>query len=66
MARLTAIKLDGVAIIVPLDSSTDPQTGQAGLLAMLPVASLPSGRHEVSLNRPDGREGLRYRIPFWK
>lgn len=66
LAGLTAIELDGVPVATTLDSSTDPQTGQAGLLAMLPLAALPSGRHEVSLNRPDGRAGLRYRIPFWK
>lgn len=66
LARLTAIEIDGVPVTVPLDSSTDPQTGQAGLLAMLPVSALPNGRHEVSLIRPDSRTGTRYRIPFWK
>jgi len=71
LARMIAIQLDGVPIAVPLDASTDPSTGQVGMLAMIPVGALAPGRHELSLNDLDrrGRDGAeprRYRIPFWK
>jgi hypothetical protein len=72
LGRLTDLRIDGVAVATPLDAGSDPETGQPGMLAMLPVAALPPGRHEVSLNEPQangtgrGRAGRRYRIAFWK
>jgi hypothetical protein len=71
MARMVAIAVDGQATPVRLEASTDPSTGQPGMLAMLPVSALAPGRHELSLNEPDrrkldGAKPRRYRIPFWK
>jgi hypothetical protein len=71
LARVLAIQLDGVAVSVRLDATTDPANREQGVLAMIPVAALAPGRHEVSLNEPenlgfDGSAARRYRIPFWK
>jgi len=71
LARLIALRIDGAAVTVPLDASTDPDSDEQGVVAMIPVAALAPGRHELSLNHPehlapDGGTTLRYRIPFWK
>ena len=68
LSGLIDIRLDGQALALPLLASTDAATGQPGMLAMVPVASLPSGQHEISLVRPGrpGRESFHYRIAFWK
>lgn len=72
LAALTDIRIDGEPAQVRLDASTDAQTDQPGMLAMLPVAALAAGRHELSLSEPgrdstdSARPGRRYRIPFWK
>jgi hypothetical protein len=71
LARMLAIRVDDVAVAVPLYASTDAATGQQGMVAMIPVGALSPGRHELSLNEPDRRalDGAplrRYRIPFWK
>jgi hypothetical protein len=68
LSRMMALRLDGAPVAVALDASTDPITGQPGVLAMLPVQSLASGRHELSLNAPTepGQPRQRYRIAFWK
>lgn len=71
LASMTAIQLDGKAVAVPLLESTDPVTGQPGLLAMLPVRGLAPGQHELSLSEPDwspddDEAPRRYRIPFWR
>jgi hypothetical protein len=71
LARVLAIKLDGVPVNVPFDATTDPANREQGVLAMIPVATLAPGRHEISLNEPenlgfDGEPARRYRIPFWK
>lgn len=65
------LQLDGAPVSVPLEATTDAQTGQQGMLAMIPVGALAPGRHELSLNEPDRRAldrapARRYRIPFWK
>jgi hypothetical protein len=72
LRRLSAIRVDDVDVAVPLEATTDPSTGQPGMLAMIPVQALAPGRHELSLSEPD-RDSLdpakpfrRYRIPFWK
>ena len=69
LARLEDIRLDGAPVAVPLDASTDPQTGQRGVLAMIPVRTLVQGRHELSLldaGEPEAGPHRRYRIPFWR
>ena len=69
LARMTALQLDNVPLALPLEATTDAATGQPGMLAMVPIGALPSGRHELSLNSPDHPSGgapRRYRIPFWK
>ncbi len=68
LARLLDIQIDGQPLAVRLDASSDPGTGQPGVLAMLPVATLPAGRHDISLIEPGtaGAPARRLRIPFWK
>lgn len=70
LAKLIDLRIDGAQVRVPLASSSDPQTGQRGLLAMLPMQALAAGQHEISLNAPrrkrDKGSTRRYRIPFWK
>ncbi len=69
LARLADLRLDGVALDLSFDVSADPQTGQRGILAMVPMRNVAEGRHELSLAVPTAtsadRSG-RYRIPFWK
>jgi len=71
LSRLIAIQVDGKPVAVELLEGTDPRTGQPGVLAMLPIAGLAPGRHELSLLEPRRRGDAapaprRYRIPFWK
>jgi hypothetical protein len=71
LARMLAIEVDGAPVATPLEATTDPDNGQPGLLAMLPVATLAPGRHEITLNEPDRRTldrapPRRYRIAFWR
>lgn len=71
IALLSDIRIDGIPVPVNVDASSDPQTGQPGVLAMLPMQGLAQGRHELSLAEPgptpaDARHARRYRIPFWK
>jgi hypothetical protein len=73
LAQLADLRIDGVPVAARFDASSDPETGQPGMLAMLPVDGLPPGRHELSLGAParadnNGRlsPARRYRIPFWK
>ena len=72
LARMHAIQIDGRPVAVSLDAASDAGTGLRGMLAMIPIADLPAGRHELSLTevrRPrhnDKRPVRRYRIAFWK
>ena len=71
LAQLADIRIDGAALGLRLDATSDPETGQPVMLAMLPVSALAPGRHELSLNAPTRGDGnaqapRRYRIPFWK
>jgi hypothetical protein len=70
LARLADLRVDDAPVDVAFDVSADPQTGQRGILAMLPVRELSEGRHEVSLAIPSASAQRspphRYRIPFWK
>ncbi len=68
LARLSAIQIDARPVPVTFESSTDPRSGQRGMLAMLPMDGLASGRHELSLAAPsrEGKPAERYRIAFWK
>jgi hypothetical protein len=66
-----AFQLDGKPLVVRFDASSDPGTGQPGMLAMIPVAALAPGRHELSFDAPGrpakpGGAPRRFRIPFWK
>jgi hypothetical protein len=71
LARIIAMRVDGAPVAVPLDASTDPDSDEQGVVAMIPVTALAPGRHELSLNEPehlglDGGAARRYRIAFWK
>ena len=73
LARLADLRVDGVAPDVRFDVGADPQTGQRGILAMVPMRGLADGRHEISLampgDAPAGTPGSvqrRYHILFWK
>jgi hypothetical protein len=69
LARLADLRVDGIAQDVPFDVSADPQTGQRGILAMVPMRGLAEGRHEISvaiIGAHADHPGGRYRIPFWK
>jgi hypothetical protein len=74
LALLYPIALDGIVIADPqFDLGDDRDTGLRGLLAMIRVADLPPGRHELEIRRPpdparatdDPRE-VPYLIPFWR
>ena len=70
LAAILDVRIDGEARAIRLDGSSDPATGQRGVVALLRVDELAAGRHELSLRRvprpgrPDdaGRE----RIAFWR
>ena len=71
LARKLDLRVDDKTVAVGMEATTDAGTGQPGLLAMVPVAALPQGRHEISLASPSkpaqpGGPVRRYRIPFWK
>ena len=71
LARKLDLRVDGAAVAVRFDATTDAGSGQPGLLAMVPVATLAPGRHELSMVSPSkppkpGAAPKRYRIPFWK
>ncbi len=74
LSKLLQISIDGKLIAIELVSSSDPATGQRGVIAVIPTQDLASGRHEVSLvslqhdeddsDKPD--KEIFIRIPFWK
>jgi hypothetical protein len=69
LARLADLRVDGVPANVSFDVGADPQTGQRGILAMLPMRGLATGRHVVSLAIPGEDPAAprrRYRIAFLK
>jgi hypothetical protein len=71
LARVIDLRVDGVPADVAFEESADPQTGQRGFLAMVPVRGLAPGRHELSLKGPmrgaGPKGGLQaIRIPFWR
>jgi hypothetical protein len=56
---------------VPLDAASDPVSGLRGVMAMIPMAGLAPGRHEVTVARLSrSRSGAEApkpeRILFWK
>lgn len=71
LARIHAVRLDGALLKLRFDAAEDPDTGQRGMLAMIPVQGLAPGRHELVLreasHRPKSVAMTRlYRIPFWR
>ncbi len=73
LSKFLKISIDGKLISVGLMSSSDPQTGQRGMMAMIPVQALSVGKHELSLislrqKSNDGKQEKTHvvRIPFWK
>lgn len=74
IAALHAITIDGQAVAgVTWDFIDRPAERLRGVLAMVPIAQLPPGRHELKVARPQsperklsGKPVRHYRIPFWK
>lgn len=80
LAQALDLRLDGVPVAADsLAFSSDPDSGLRGLLAVLPIAQLPAGRHEITLQQPlrvgdrdDEKEIERHaargpeRIAFWR
>lgn len=73
LAGVLDVRLDGAPLPVRLDASTDPLTGQRGVLAMIRVEDLPPGRHELTLRLPPRRPPepgeppeRPLHIPFWR
>lgn len=73
LAAIHDIRIDGQPVAVALDAAEDPQTGQRGMVAMIPMAGLARGRHELTLmpatgkgRRPVDAQTRPYRIPFWR
>lgn len=73
LAAMLDLRIDGQPVAVPLDAAEDPQTGQRGLVAMIPVSALAAGRHELTVMPPTGKDRgpvdadtKPYRIPFWR
>jgi hypothetical protein len=73
LAAILDLRINGRPAGVPLDAAEDPQTGQRGLLAMVPVSALPAGRHELTVmpptdkeRRPVDADTRPYLIPFWR
>ncbi|MEO8002825.1 MAG: hypothetical protein ABI644_13200 [Arenimonas sp.] len=73
LSKLLAISIDGKLMPVDLMASSDPQTGQRGMMAMIPIETIESGKHELSLvslkqneddEKPEKANVLI--IPFWK
>lgn len=79
-ARAIDLRLDGIAVpSTALAFSRDPDSGLRGLIAVLPIADLTEGRHEITLQQPlrrhhrdDAEEIERHaargpiRIAFWR
>jgi hypothetical protein len=69
LARLHALQIDGKTLDVAFLASSDPRTHQRGMLAMIPVAGLAEGRHDLVLRaapRTDATPAPLVHIPFWK
>lgn len=71
LRRLVDLRVDGRPVAVAFEASVDPQTGQRGFLAMLPMRGVAPGRHELGLMAPvrgsTARDRIeRVRIPFWR
>ena len=74
LARVYAPELDGTPVPgVQFDVAEDERSGFRGVVAMLPVATLAPGRHEVLVRRarspraaPDDPVPPPHRIVFWR
>jgi hypothetical protein len=76
IAKLHPLTLNGQPLDgVVWDFHTDPVSEVAGMLAMIPLHSLPPGRHELAIPRLDRRDEAAkatedppppWTIPFWR
>jgi hypothetical protein len=74
LAAVYQVSLDGVRVADPqFDRAVDSKSGLRGVVAMLRVADLAPGRHEIEIarpleapRRPDRPLAPAYRIPFWR
>jgi hypothetical protein len=73
LATFFNIQIDGKKIDTPLLASTDPSTGQRGMVAMIDIRALANGQHELKLRAmPKDIENFKVKeqrlhyIPFWK
>jgi hypothetical protein len=73
LASLYGIAIDGIRVADPaFDRAIDPRTRLRGVVAMLSVAHLARGRHELQVRQaeiagpPDARAAPAHRIPFWR
>ena len=49
IGRLSGTRIDGISVAISVDAANTLQTGQPGVVAMLPMTGLAEGRHELSL-----------------
>jgi hypothetical protein len=74
LALVYPLALDGITLADPqFDLADDPATGLRGVQAMIRVAQLAPGRHELQVGRPrnpaladDEPDEPPYLIPFWR
>ncbi len=72
LANVYRVSIDGQLLAINLLSSSDPSTGQRGMMAMIPLQALAAGQHEIVLSSPqtesddEPEKPLIIRIPFWK
>ena len=51
-AKMLAFQLDGAPVTPDLSFGSDARSGHRGIVAMIPVADLATGRHVIALRRP--------------
>lgn len=73
LAGLYRISIDGIRVADPaFDRAIDPQTRLRGVVAMLRIADLAPGRHELEVGqaaiggRAEATPAPAHRIPFWR
>jgi hypothetical protein len=72
LGRWLAVRIDGQPVPARFRYTTDPRNGQLGALAVLPIAALPAGEHQLalryspSMHRPEKDPPADYLIVFWR